>query len=309
MKQKLFNWIGGKKWLAKELNQVFSTYENKNIEYYVEPFAGGLGSFFFTLDTIKKLNVKKIYLNDINNTIVSIYGLIKEDYNLIYESYSKIELAYLKTVPEEAKTLHKTKDKEKLKEVLVPSRDFFNERRSDFNKIKNEGSIESVCLFLFLAQHCFNGVYRENKSGGFNVPYNWEIGFPDLDSKKELLKSYSDIFNTLNIEFSNKCCFEFLESVAHLRNTTLLYCDPPYLNEDKAENKYNKDHFGIKEQEKLLGYYKLYNHVVFSNHLCKIFEEFCVTENMTQKVFYRANIMSAKVETRGEKIPEILAFK
>jgi DNA adenine methylase len=307
MKQKLFNWIGGKKWLAKELNQTFSNY--KNIDVYAEPFAGGLGSFFFTLDTLKKINVKKVYLNDINNTIIATYRLIKSDYKSIYKRYEKIELEYKKTIPEEAYSLHKTKQKIELKELLQESRDYYNYIKSEFNKEKDNNSIESVSLFLFLAHHCFNGVYRENKKGEFNTPYNWEPGVPNFDSKLELLNSYSKIFNKLDIEFSNMDCFNFMEHVLSKESNILLYCDPPYLNLEIGENQYNKEHFGKNEQMKLLEFYKRFNNVVFSNHFYEIFEDFCNKNSFKYEKCYRANIMSSKNETRGNKVTEILAYK
>lgn len=307
MKQKLFNWIGGKKWLAKELNEVFSNY--KKIDIYAEPFAGGLGSFFYTLDKLQELGVKEIYLNDINNTIVATYSLIKEDYLSIYKRYEEIELEYKKTIPEKAFTLHKTKQKEELKVLLQDSRDYYNKIKTKFNKEKNNNSIESVSLFLFLAHHCFNGVYRENGKGEFNTPYNWECGVPNFESKLELLKSYSKIFNKSNIYFSNKDCFSFMNDILEKEGKVLLYCDPPYLNLEIGENKYNKEHFGKPQQLELLKYYQEFENVVFSNHFYEIFEDFCKENNFKYQKCYRANIMSAKKDTRGNKVAEILAYK
>tara|TARA_B100000073_G_scaffold181428_1_gene150036 strand:- start:4109 stop:5035 length:927 start_codon:yes stop_codon:yes gene_type:complete len=307
MKNKLFNWIGGKKWLAKELNEVFNNYSE--IDCYVEPFAGGLGSFFFTLDSLKKIKVKKVYLNDINNTIITTYKLIKEDYKSVYKRYEEIEIEYNKTIPEIAFKLHKTKDKQELKELLQKSRDYYNNIKSQFNKEKDKNSLESTALFLFLAQHCFNGVYRENGKGEFNTPYNWECGVPNLKNKLELLKSYSRIFNEMHIEFFNTDCFSFMEEVLEKEDKILLYCDPPYLNLEIGENKYNKEHFGKHQQLELLNYYKKFNNVVFSNHFYEIFENFCNENNFKYKKCYRKNIMSSKNETRSEKISEILAYK
>ena len=307
MKQKLFNWIGGKKWLAKELNETFSNYSN--IDIYIEPFAGGLGSFFFTLDSLKKMKVKKVYLNDINNTIITTYKLIKEDYQSIYNRYEQIELEYKKTIPEIAFTLHKTKEKDKLKVQLEKSRDYYNKIKAQFNKEKDKNSLESVALFLFLAHHCFNGVYRENKKGEFNTPYNWECGVPNFETKLELLKSYSKTFNEMHIEFSNMDCFSFMDYVLEKEGNILLYCDPPYLNLEIGENQYNKDHFGKPEQMKLLEYYTIFDNVVFSNHFYELFEDFCNNNSFNYRKCYRANIMSSKNATRGKKVAEILAYK
>jgi DNA adenine methylase len=309
LKGKLFNWIGGKKWLSKDLNSLFTKYENKNIKYYIEPFAGGLGSFLFTLETLKKNNIKKIYLNDINISIISTYKHIKNNKNKIYKEYELLEKNYKKTIPEEAYKLHKTNDKKELRELLVDSQKFFLDVRIEFNKTKNEGSIKSTALFLFLMQHCFNSVYRENLSGGFNSPYNWETGVPNFEAKKEIFNEHSEIFNEFDIEFYNESCFSFLEKLKDIIPESLLYCDPPYLNEKKAENKYNKDHFGLTQQIMLLDILSTYDYAIFSNHQLEIFETFCNNNNFNYLTFHRNNNMSAKNESRKEKIPEILGFK
>ncbi len=309
MKGKLFNWIGGKKWLAKDLNEVFSLYQDNNIKYYIEPFMGGLGSFLSTVDTIKNFEIETIYLNDVNKTIVKTYQCLKEDFDNVFNLYMNIENKYKETIPEKAYTLHKTKDKEELKIILENSKDYFNNVKRSFNQIKDSGSVESVAMFLFLASHSFNGVYRENSRGEYNTPYNWEPGVVSEERKREIFKEYSILFNELNIEFTNMDCFEFMDMHKDKINNALLYCDPPYLNEDIGENKYNKEHFGRKEQEKLLDYYIKFKYVVFSNHMYSIFEDFCIENNFKYRTCYRRNIMSAKKETRGEKVPEILAFK
>lgn len=309
MKGKLFNWIGGKKWLSKDLNNVFEHYVGNDIKYYLEPFAGGLGSFLSTIDTLNKINIEKIFLNDLNNTIIYVYLHLKNDFEELFNLYYAIEEEYNKTIPAEAFKLHKTKDKIKLKLLLEDSKIFFNLKKQEFNSIKNNNSVQSTALFLFLASHSFNGVYRENSKGEYNTPYNWETGVVSKDKKYEIFKEYSNLFNELNIEFSNLDCFSFFELHKDKIENSLIYCDPPYLNEEIGENKYNKDHFGKNEQKKLLEYYKNYSYVVFSNHLYPIFTDFCANNNFKYKVCLRSNIMSAKKETRGTKVPEILAYK
>lgn len=73
MKDKLFNWIGGKKWLEPQLNITFSRYYNKKITDYAVPFSGGLGSFLFTINTLKYIGIKNFHLNDINSSIINTY--------------------------------------------------------------------------------------------------------------------------------------------------------------------------------------------------------------------------------------------
>lgn len=309
IKTKLFNWIGGKKWLAPELNRVYSKYSSRNIEYYAEPFCGGLGSFLFSIDKLSELGIKKVFLNDINGTLIRTYNHLKNDKEELFSIYKSLELDYLNTIPEEAYSLHKKKDKERIKILLNEANEYYKIIRKKFNDSKDNHNLLTTAMFLFLAEHCFNGVYRENNKGEFNTPYNWETGKVNFDSKKAIFDQYNDIFNNLNIEFSNLNAFDFLSSLEKYKNTLLLYCDPPYLNEYIGENKYNKEHFDLEQQIVLLEEMKKFNHVVFSNHFYDIFIAYSVTNNFKYEKHFRNNIMNPKSNERKHKISEILAYK
>ena len=310
---KLFDWIGGKKWLAAQLNKVFkdNLKNNKNIKYYLEPFAGGLGSAIFSLETLKEQGIETIYLNDINSTIISIYKTIKLDYKDLIEEYWKLEVEYQTYIPEEAIGLRKTKDKKILKPLLEPARDYYMERRSEFNQCKKTepDSFKTMALFLFVSKHCFNGVYRENSKGGYNSPFNWEQGIVKKEDILNRFKEHHEVFNEFNIVFENLDAFEFIEKYIHLNEEALFYFDPPYLNENISENKYNEDHFGLPQQKTLLNIISRLKNVIFSNHYLDIFDLFCKSENFEFITINRSNKMSANNETRKKIILEILAWR
>lgn len=308
VKSKLFNWIGGKKWLSKDLNEIYNDIlKNKNVKTYVEPFAGGLGSFLYTLESLKNYNIEKYVLNDVNETIINIYQEIKEDYSNLFEDYWKIEVAYAKTVPVEVFSLHKTKDKEQIKILLLKSRDFYESEKRIFNNLKFKDMKSSLAHFLFLSQHSFNGVYRENSSGGFNTPYNWEAGVLKREDRLNIFKEYHQIFNSINLVFNNKSAFELIDEFKGQKDV-MFYLDPPYLNEVIGENKYNKDHFGINEQKILLIKIKEMNNVIFSNHYLDIFKDFCKENNFKYKEVFRSNLINSDPLKRKEKVSEILAY-
>lgn len=309
VKSKLFNWIGGKKWLSKDLNEIYNDIlKNKNVKTYVEPFAGGLGSFLYTLESLKNYNIEKYVLNDVNETIINIYQEIKEDYSNLFEDYWKIEEAYAKTVPVEVFSLHKTKDKEQIKILLLKSRDFYECQKRIFNDLKFKDMKSSLAHFLFLSQHSFNGVYRENSSGGFNTPYNWEAGVLKREDRLNIFKEYNQIFNSINLVFHNKSAFELIDEFKKEKDV-MFYLDPPYLNEVIGENKYNKDHFGINEQKILLSKIKEMNNVIFSNHYLDIFKDFCKENNFKYKEVFRSNLINSDPLKRKEKVSEILAYR
>lgn len=309
---KLFDWIGGKKWLSKHLNEIFNdNLKDNKIKYYLEPFAGGLGSAIFSLEKLKEHGVEEIFLNDINCTIISIYNTIKIDYSLLLEEYWKIEKEYQETVPEESLKLKKTKDKVLLKSLLVESRDYYMTKRAEFNEEKaiNPSSIKTLTLFLFISKHCFNGVYRENSKGGYNSPFNWEQGIVSKIDIEKRFKEHHIVFNEFNITFENMNAFDFIEKHKHLSEEALFYFDPPYLNESIGENKYNKDHFGIKEQNFLLEAIKELDNSIFSNHLLPIFENFCRNNSFLFETIERVNRMASNNDSRKKTVSEILAFR
>lgn len=310
IRNKLFKWIGGKKWLSEEINNTINIIlKNKCLEVYIEPFAGGLGSSIFALSTLKENNIKKLILNDVNTSVISVYKGIREHADELFDNYWKIECDYSQTVSNTVLTLNKIKDKELIKELLIPSRDFFNQKKFEFNKIQDKASKESVSLFLFLINHAFNGVYRENSKGEFNTPYNWEACIFDKVTKYNIFKEYEAEFNSIDIVFENMDAFALLEKYKHLNQESLFYFDPPYLNDTITENKYNKDHFGYDSQLQLLDYYKSLDNLIFSNHYLPLFVDFCIEHNFNCKEVFRIGNMNSDPTKRGQKVSEILAYK
>jgi DNA adenine methylase len=331
---KLFKWIGGKKWLSNDLSKIIKeNIKNKQVDCYIEPFAGGLGAFVHLVDDLRDNGIKKIILNDLNNNVINTYGFVKNNPTELFDSFICLVNKYQKTIPQKVYKLNKKNDKDEIKELLKKSRDFYLEKRKRFNLIKNNNNIESSVLFLFLMRYCFNGVYRENLKGEFNSPYNWEFSILNVEDKLKSFNHYNKIFNEFNIVFENLDAFEFLKKYESYYSNSLFYFDPPYLNKtsndnDKAphtyqehiellcenknnnsENKYNKEHFGNNHQIKLLGEIKKIKSVIFSNHALNIFKVFSNENYFKHIIVYRSNIINSNKNNRKNKIPEILSFR
>lgn len=307
---KLFKWVGGKKWLAPELNTLYSERLKKgNLKYYIEPFAGGLGSLLCVLETIKEKEFETIIVNDLNNVLINTFKSIKNKKNKVFKEYWALEREYKKTIPKKAFKLNPHKDKEEMRKLLEDSKDYFYMVRERFNQVKDNKTVEPVACFLFLAQHSFNGLYRENSSGEYNSPYNWEPGCPDRTRKKALIEQYSEIFNNNNFIFENKDVFSFLRKYQKYSSQALFYFDPPYMNEKIAETKYNKDHFTKEKQIKLLTSMKKLDNVIFSNHYLDLFLKFSDLNDFEVKKVFRSSSMNSDPTKRGQKVPEILSYK
>lgn len=297
----LFNYIGGKTWLRKELRESVEKiiYKNK-FTCYSEPFAGGLGAFLNVYDILLENNINNIILNDINHRVINFYKIVLNKPQELIMCYIELERNYLKTIPQEAFELHKIKDKEKLKILLSDSGLFFNKIRNNFNK--EQTPVENASNLLFLQLHCFNGVYRENLKGDYNTPYNWEIRKIDEDVISKRIWNVHNILNKFTINFTNMS-YEKIK----FNNETLYYLDPPYLNDGIAENKYSKNGFGLNEQKKLISL--LYNtHFVYSNHYNNLLIDEFNFQNIKIdiKQVSRKNIISSSANSRKNDKIEML---
>lgn len=308
----IFNYIGGKTWLRKELRVKVGGFiglgKKQRIERYVEPFCGGLGAFINVYDLLIEMNIKKVVLSDINSNLIDFYNTMRMQKERLLDEYMIIENEYIDLVPERAIKLNKTKNKQEMKELLIEANKYFKSIREKYNeshkKEKTCKIIKSARL-LFLQNHCYNGVHRENEKGEYNTPFNWDSKIYKRELIEKKLADLTAIIDEFeSVSFVNS---DFNDLVFY--ETDLIYCDPPYINEKEGENKYSKAGFYKKDQVDLI--VKISPHYfIYSNHrndlLIETFRE--NTRFVLQEV-KRKNTISAKNETRGEEKTEILVCK
>lgn len=310
IKKKLFKWIGGKSWLIKDLNSLYEKIlSKKEIDTYIEPFGGGLGSLMGSLEILRENNVNNIIINDINQPMINLYNLIKNDYKSFYNEYIQLEFNYNSLIPKEVLKLKEKEDKKEIKKLLIEAESFFYQQRKLFNEIKSDDNKknEASVLFFFLSQHSFNGVYRENLKGLYNSPFNWSNKLVNIEERFKTLEIYHNLFNEYDIKFVNMSVFKLLEKYGNSEKI-LYYFDPPYLNEKGVENKYNENDFGINSQLKLLTEMINIPNVIFSNHYNEIFVKFCEENKFNHIKIFRKNVMTSSGDDRGNKVAEILAY-
>ena len=144
-------WVGGKSQLIEQLDiQLPADCGNWENVTYIEPFVGGGAMLFYMLQRYP--NIKYALINDINPDLVNCYRTVRDNPEQLIESLIDIEDAYF-ALPSE----------ERRKEFFMAVRDRYNEKGLD--------PIENTSKFFFLNRTCFNGLYRVNKKGLFNVPF------------------------------------------------------------------------------------------------------------------------------------------
>ena len=170
-------WAGGKRQLIPQLNELLPNELYNNDFTYIEPFVGGGAMLFFMLD--KFPNIKKVIINDINKKLTDAYRIIKDDAEGLVLMLTNIENEYNKLKVEDSK-----------KEFYLKQRERFNEANLDL--------LEMTALLIFLNRTCFNGLYRENSKGKFNVPFG-KYDNPTI-CNADVLYADSKLLNKCEIE-------------------------------------------------------------------------------------------------------------
>jgi DNA adenine methylase len=289
----IFKYIGGKSWLKDTLRKKATfILHNNNVTEYVEPFCGGLGSFLAIYDILLEYQVKKVVLNDINPKLINFYQQVKENPLAIVEHYLLLEKKFESLIPENI-------NEDALKTELIPCNTYFKSIREEFNKNKQDKA--SSAYLLFLQNHSFNGVYRENLKGEYNTPFNWSTKRIDINVVKQRILEVNRIFSLFDIQLIN---IDFSNLI--FKKSAFIYCDPPYANETINANQYSKDTFNSEKQKKLIEKLKQSNcsFLYSNNYLTWLID--CFDEKHTVEIVHRKNIMSCKHNAKGEDKKECL---
>lgn len=212
----LIKWAGGKKQLLEQFEKFFP----KEIERYFEPFVGGGTVAFFLLKNHPE--IKKIYLSDINEELIITYNAVKNDIDELIKLLKEFKLKH--------------------------NKEFYYEiRAQEVNKLK---SVQIAARFIYLNRTCFNGLYRVNSKGGFNVPIG-SYKNPAICNEEDL-REISKLLQKDDVKVK-----QFYDSVKEAKKGDFIYFDPPYYPLNKASfTTYTKDNFLEKEQEKLVEVFK-----------------------------------------------------
>ncbi len=222
-------WAGGKRQLIptleKSLPYKFSEIEDLT---YIEPFVGGGAMLFFLLR--KFSNIKRAIINDLNSNLIIAYNTVRDNpEGLVYE-LSKVQEEYFNISDEKQR------------------KDFYLSMRNRFNA-GNLSKVENTALLIFLNRTCFNGLYRVNANGEFNVPFG-KYKNPKICDAETI---YADSELLQMVEILNG---DFEQTEPYLTENTFVYLDPPYrpLDATSSFNAYAKEPFNDLEQVRLKKY-------------------------------------------------------
>jgi len=216
-------WAGGKGQLISEIEKRLPPeLETGQIDKYVEPFVGGGAVFFFIAQRYE--HIKHFYLFDINEDLVNCYKAIKHDVESVIRKLKRLKKDFLKT-------------------EKVQRKEFYYIIRSKFNNDRDPAKL------IFLNKTCYNGLYRVNKKGEFNVPFG-DYRNPNI-CDSDNLRNVSEVLQKAEV-----ICGDFTESDKFIDERTFVYFDPPYrpISSTASFTSYSKEDFNENEQIRLANF-------------------------------------------------------
>lgn len=283
-------WVGGKGQLLATLETLLpADIENCERLTYVEPFVGGGAMLFFMLQRFKK-NIGSAVINDINSNLVLAYRVVKNNPDQLVQNLEKLQTFYYSIPDEESR------------------RAFYLQTRQKFND-GGLSDVDNTMYFFFLNRTCFNGLYRVNSKGNFNVPFG-KYSQPTICDAATI---YADSELLQNVEISSG---DFEQMEKYVTANTFVYFDPPYRPLDATSNfnSYAKEAFNDAEQIRLKNFFAALSQkgakLMLSNSDCKgrnpeddFFDE--LYKDFIIERVYASRFVNANAAKRG-KLTELL---
>lgn len=222
-------WAGGKGQLLKVIRQRLPEDFGSGIDRYAEPFVGG-GAVLF--DILNNYDLSEVCINDINRELIAAYCAIRD-------------------IPEQLIDLLGTAEDTFLPMEQKERCDYFYSARERYNRLvageeTPDSEAEIAALFIFLNKTCFNGLYRVNSKGMFNVPCGRYVKPLICDEKN--IKSISSKLGNVTIR-----CGDYRDLDDFIDGRTFVYFDPPYrpITESSSFTAYSKSGFSDVQQREL----------------------------------------------------------
>jgi len=223
-------WAGGKGQLLSQLATHLPQQISNEPFTYIEPFVGGGAMLFYMLQHFG--NIRKAVINDVNEDLILAYRIIKDDVEALIANLERMEKDYL-FIP----------DQDGRSKVFYEIRDRYNQHEGD--------DIERASQLIFLNKTCFNGLYRVNRRGHFNVPFG-KYANPTICNAK-LLRADSQLLQSAQVEI---CQGDYAQTIQHADGLTFVYLDPPYrpLDATSSFTSYAKGDFNDDDQRALAAF-------------------------------------------------------
>jgi len=266
-------WAGGKSRVVDHIKNFFP----KEFNSYYEPFLGSAALYF-------AVSPRKGRLNDLNKALIDTYIVVRDDVESLIPALTKIQDEYYALMSIELK------------------KEYYLKRRVEFNSVSTPQSTRKSALFIFLNKTGFNGMYRENKSGQYNIPFG-KHSHPLICDELNLRLVSSDL---KDIDLTST---SYQDAIRDAKPKDLIYLDPPYYPLTTTSNftEYQAGGFTVDDQVKLRDIFRELDqkgcYVVMSNSACEEIDLLYADYNISRIQVARA--INSKTNKRG-KIDEVI---
>ena len=222
-------WAGGKRQLIPAIQDALpNNLCHARDLTYVEPFIGGGAALFWMLQAYP--NIRQAIINDINPDLTTAYQVVQQRPQELIKALTAIQEFYYR-LPSE-----------------VARRSYFEELRTEFNTRPLE-AVRNTAVLMFLNRTCFNGLYRVNSKGGFNVPFG-RYDQPVICHPQTILADSRLLARVTILQG------DFSETINHAPTNSFFYFDPPYkpLSKTATFNAYATETFDAASQERLAAF-------------------------------------------------------
>lgn len=281
----LLKWSGGKR---RIMTHIIQSLPRNFTGGYLEPFLGGGSVLFEMLNSGFALS--KIIVSDLQRELMFCYIVLRDP--AMYQMF----LAEI--------------DNGIIENRYVRTREAFIENRLQFNELKKQETCDTLTqvklavLFVYLNKTCFNGIYRENKSGRFNVPFGSYPKNPDIFNTVLLHEIHEKFVSLVDFNCSSN---GFLDTIKQAKSGDFVYLDPPYHN---TFTSYTSIGFSEKDQIKLhdavIELHKKGCKVLYSNSNTEFIHNLFSEDFFHKQVIQVKRLLGCKAESRGKVIEEIL---
>jgi DNA adenine methylase Dam len=189
----IIKWLGGKTQCLKYIREMLPPDFDPNTHMYYEPFLGG-GA------VLLDLNPKQAIVSDINPELINMYRQVRDNVEAVIRELGKFDM------------LHEADPEPKL---------LYYDVRKDFNKCLGSNTPTQAARFIYLNKHCFNGLYRVNSKGEFNVPFNGKLTGNSFDA--DHLREVSKQIQRVHFQ-----CTDFAVTVHDALSGDFVFIDSPY---------------------------------------------------------------------------------
>ena len=231
-------WVGGKGQLLSQFQNYYPHDLRKHrITKFAEPFLGG-GAVFF--DVMQRFDIKSGYVSDVNKDLVLTYWVVQQKYDSLLDFLDQYQKEYDNTPTE------------KRNDLFLEIRKHFNQQRFEINyKHLSDNWIPRAAQLIFLNKTCFNGLFRLNSKGEFNVPFG-KYQTPTIIDEVNI-KAAHRVLQRAEIRIGN-----YNDSINFIDDNTFVYFDPPYrpLTDTSSFTTYAGKTFTDNDQREVANYFQ-----------------------------------------------------